>query len=386
MLKRVLILSVSIGEGHMRAATAIKEAILKRDRYTEVNILDTFRSTNPIWDKMVSNTYMEILKITPAFYGYLYRLAEKESVLQGTAREEFNRVLNVVTAPRLGRLLNVYSPQVIICTHPFPVGVVNRLKERGEYTGLLVGVLTDFTVHPFWVFPEVDLYSIAAEEIKMTFKDYNFNLNSVHACGIPINSCFLDPVDKSEIKSKLSLQRNLKTILVMGGGLGMGPISDIVKVLGDGGIPCQVVVVTGYNETLRARLERMVPGFSNPVKVLGYADNVHELMSVADLMIGKAGGLTCAEALAKGLPIFIVDPIPGQEVRNAEFLCSAGAAVQVSSIKDLTNTVREYLNETRRLQKMSVSASRLGKPLAAQSIVREIESYVSSGNLETASI
>jgi len=78
MLKRVLILSVSIGEGHMRAATAIKEAILKRDRYTEVNILDTFRSTNPIWDKMVSNTYMEILKITPAFYGYLYRLAEKE--------------------------------------------------------------------------------------------------------------------------------------------------------------------------------------------------------------------------------------------------------------------------------------------------------------------
>jgi len=386
MLKRVLILSVSIGEGHMRAAMAIKEEILKRDPYTEVNILDTFRSTNPIWDKMVSNTYMEILKITPAFYGYLYRLAEKESILHGTAREEFNRVLNVVTAPRLNQLLNVYSPQVIICTHPFPIGVLNRLKERGEFTGLLVGILTDFTVHPFWVFPKVDLYSVAAEEIKMTFKDYNFNMDSVHACGIPINSCFLDSIDKSETKSKLSLKRKLKTILVMGGGLGMGPISDIVKVLGESSIPCQVVVVTGYNETLRAKLERIVPSFNNPVKVLGFADNVHELMSIADLMIGKAGGLTCAEALAKGLPIFIVDPIPGQEVRNAEFLCRAGAAVQAGNIKDLANKVEEYLNEPLRLQKMSVSASRLGKPLAAQSVVRTIESYVDSANLEAARI
>ncbi|MFA5383446.1 MAG: glycosyltransferase [Eubacteriales bacterium] len=386
MLKRVLVLSVSIGEGHMRAAMAVKEAILKRDPYTEVNILDTFRSTNPIWDKMVSNTYMEILRITPAFYGYLYRLAEKESILQGTAREEFNRVLNVVTAPRLNQLLNVYSPQVIICTHPFPIGVLNRLKERGEYTGLLVGILTDFTVHPFWVFPGVDLYSVAAEEIKMTFKDYNFNLDSVHACGIPISSCFLNSVDKSEIKSKLSLQRKLKTILVMGGGLGMGPISDIVKALGDGSIPCQVIVVTGYNETLRAKLERMAPGFRNPVKVLGFADNVHELMSVADLMIGKAGGLTCAEALAKGLPIFIVDPIPGQEVRNAEFLCRAGAAVQAGNIKDLINKAEEFLNEPRRLQKMSVSASHMGKPLAAQSVIRIIESYIDSVNLEAARI
>ncbi|HAU31798.1 MAG: Monogalactosyldiacylglycerol synthase [Desulfotomaculum sp. 46_296] len=386
MLKRVLILSVSIGEGHMQAAMAIKEAILKRDPYTEVNILDTFRSTNPIWDKMVSNTYMEILRITPAFYGYLYRLAEKESILHGTAREEFNRVLNVVTAPRLNQLLNVYSPQVIICTHPFPVGVLNGLKERGEYTGLLVGILTDFTVHPFWVFPKVDLYSVAAEEIRMTFKDYNFNIDSVHACGIPINSCFLDSVNKSEVKSKLSLQQKLKTILVMGGGLGMGPISDIVKVLGDGSIPCQVIVVTGYNETLRAKLERMVPDFSNPVRVLGFADNVHELMSAADLMIGKAGGLTCAEALAKGLPIFIVDPIPGQEVRNTEFLCKAGAAVQASNIKDLANKVEEYLNEPRRLQKMSVSALHMGKPLAAQSVIRTIESYVDSVNLEAAGI
>jgi processive 1,2-diacylglycerol beta-glucosyltransferase len=386
MLKRVLILSVSIGEGHMQAAMAIKEAILKRDPYTEVNILDTFRSTNPIWDKMVSNTYMEILKITPAFYGYLYRLAEKESILQGTAREEFNRVLNFVTAPRLNQLLNVYSPQVIFCTHPFPAGVINRLKERGEYTGLLVGILTDFTVHPFWVFPKVDLYSVAAEEIRMTFKDYNFNIDRVHACGIPINSCFLDPVNKSGVKSKLSLQQKLKTILVMGGGLGMGPISDIVKVLGAGGIPCQVIVVTGYNETLRDKLERMVPGFNNPVKVLGFADNVHELMSVADLMIGKAGGLTCAEALAKGLPIFIVDPIPGQEVRNTEFLCKAGAAVQAGNIRDLANKVGEYLNEPRRLKKMSISASHLGKPLAAQSVVRTIEDYIGSVNLEAAGI
>jgi processive 1,2-diacylglycerol beta-glucosyltransferase len=203
-------------------------------------------------------------------------------------------------------------------------------------------------------------------------------MGRVCACGIPVDPCFADPVDRLAVQAGLSLNPGKKTVLIVGGSLGMGPLADIVKALGNSSVPCQMIVVTGYNDSLRTKLERMVPGLSNPVKVLGFVSNMHELMSVSDFMIGKAGGLTCAEALAKGLPVFIVDPIPGQEVRNAEFLSGAGAALLMSSVKELVQKVEEYISEPWRLQEMSVVAARLGKPRAARSIAGMIESLVGS--------
>ncbi|HAP93973.1 MAG TPA: galactosyldiacylglycerol synthase [Desulfotomaculum sp.] len=377
-LNRVLILSVSVGAGHMRAATAVKSAILELNPQAEVTVLDTFRYTNPFWDKMLFNTYIEILKATPLFYGYLYHLAEKERPLSSVAREEFNNVLNKFAAPKLIRFLSMYRPQVVVCTHPFPLGVLDKLKGQGCFTEPVVVTLTDFIVHPFWVSPRVDLFSVAAEELKFSFKEYGIDMGRVCACGIPVDPCFADPVDRLAVQAGLSLNPGKKTVLIVGGSLGMGPLADIVKALGNSSVPCQMIVVTGYNDSLRTKLERMVPGLSNPVKVLGFVSNMHELMSVSDFMIGKAGGLTCAEALAKGLPVFIVDPIPGQEVRNAEFLSGAGAALLMSSVKELVQKVEEYISEPWRLQEMSVVAARLGKPRAARSIAGMIESLVGS--------
>jgi processive 1,2-diacylglycerol beta-glucosyltransferase len=312
-------------------------------------------------------------------------LAEKEHPFSGVAREEFNKILNRHVAPKLIRFFDIYRPALVICTHPFPVGILYKLTAQGYYTKPVAAIITDFTVHPFWVFPKIDLYFVASEDTRLSFREYGISLKQVHPCGIPIDLRFANPLDLSAVKAGLSLNPKLPTVLVMGGGLGLGPMADIVKSLGDSPITCQMIVVTGQNVALRTKLERMAPGLINPVKVLGFVNNIHELMSVSDLIIGKAGGLTCAESLAKGLPIFIVDPIPGQEIRNTEFLKSKGAAVSINSVKELAQTVGGFLSEPRRLKKMSTAAAYLGKPQAARNIIRMIERFIASGGLESAS-
>jgi len=376
-LERVLILSVSAGMGHLQAALAMKKAFHERRPDLEVTILDTFRYINPFLDKVLFGTYIEMLKITPVVYGYLYHLAEKGQPFSEAGKEEFNRILNRLAAPKLIRFLNEFQPQVVVCTHPFPVGILASLKQRGCLSSPVAATLTDFTVHPFWIFSGVDLFTVAAPELRSSFAEYGIGLEKVHAVGIPINTCFAGSVERSGVQKRLGLNPSLPTALIIGGGLGMGPLAEIVKALGSSPGKLQMIVVTGNNNSLKAKLERMLPGLRNPVKVLGFVDNIHELMAASDFMVGKAGGLTCAEALARGLPIFIVDPLPGQEVRNAEFLTGQGVALQIDNVQELVQKVEKCLRGPERLQIMAERARRLGKPLAARDAARLIEALAS---------
>ncbi len=368
-LKRVVILSVMAGTGHMRAAYALREAIRESNPAAEVIVLDTFRYTAPFLEKVVLGTYMEMLKITPVVYGYLYRRAEKSQPFSVFAKQEFNRILNRLTAPKLVKFLNQARPQLVVCTHPFPVGILDRLKSQGLLRVPVVATITDFTIHSFWIFPGVDAYLVACEDLKGPVAEFGFPLEKVFATGIPIDPAFARPVDRLSIQKKLELNPFLPTVLVMGGGLGLGPLAEVVQYLGNGSMPCQLLVVAGHNEQLRKRLMQVARSCCYPTRIFGFVDNIHELMSVAHIMVGKAGGLSCAEALAKGLPICIVDPLPGQEERNTEFLCQAGVAVKVDRVQDVAPQIQSCLSDTRRLQAMSSAAARLGKPCAAREAV-----------------
>jgi len=293
-------------------------------------------------------------------------MVDKGQPFAETGKEEFNKILNKIVAPKLIQLIDSLSPQVVVCTHPFPLGILDKLKERGSFSAGIVATLTDFTVHPFWVFSRVDSFTVASQKLQLPFEEYDIDLSKVHPVGIPIKTCFSDPVDRAEVRRRLALRKNLPTVLLIGGGLGMGPLPDIVKALQNCSSPLQIIAVTGNNNSLKSKLERLAPNLKNPMRVLGFVNNIHELMAVADLMVGKAGGLCCAEAMAKGLPIIIVDPLPGQEVKNAEFLSSQGAAVRVGGVKYLAQKVDECLRSPWFLQGMVEAAKSLGKPNAAR--------------------
>ncbi|MDF9407281.1 MAG: Processive diacylglycerol beta-glucosyltransferase [Pelotomaculum sp. PtaB.Bin013] len=375
MLNKILILSVTVGNGHMRAAEAIKKAAGNLYPEIEVSILDTFRYASPFLEKVILGTYMEILKMSPVIYGYLYRQAEKGQPLSGRGKLEFNRILNLLVAPRLVKYIKDFQPEVIVCTHPFPVGIMSYMKKKGIFKGPVFATITDFTIHSFWIFPGVDYYLIGAEQLQPECAAFGIKPDNARATGIPIDPAFERRYDKKEVRKKLGLNPELPAILITGGGLGMGHLESTVKELGESIGDCQLMVVAGTNASLRDRLLNIAPDLSCAVKIYGYVNNIHELMAAADLLIGKPGGLSCAEAMAIGLPVFIIDPLPGQEERNAQFLAGAGAGVRVDE-RNMAGQVKAYLTDSGRLGLMTRAAAALGKPKSARNAVLIMEKAV----------
>ena len=376
LLEKVLVLSVSAGEGHMRAAAAIKQEILQRNPAAEVTILDTFRYASPLIEKVVLGTYMEIIKMSPVIYGYFYRQAEKEKPISGFAKNEFNRIMNLLAAPRLISFIDEMQPQAIVCTHPFPLGILSHLRSIDKCNVPILAAITDFTVHSFWLFDDVDCYLVAADSLVKEFSNHGINEERIKATGIPIDPSFNQKKDPVLLRKKWGLDDNEITILIMGGGLGMGPLGEVVKELASSNLPCQMVVVCGHNESLRKKLLKMQPDFKCNVQILGYTHDVQELMAACSLMVGKAGGLTSAEAMASGLPMFITDPIPGQEERNAEFLENVGAARLVRGTEDLLYHINQYLRNPNLQVSMRKAAYTVGRPQAASLAVDAIEEFV----------
>ncbi|MFA4884579.1 MAG: glycosyltransferase [Desulfotomaculaceae bacterium] len=363
----------------MRTAEAVKKAALSLSPGAEVVILDTFRYASPFLEKLVLGTYMEMLKMSPVLYGYLYRQAERGQPLSGRGKTEFNRILNILAAPRLVKYINDFKPELIVCTHPFPLGIASYLKKRGTFKGPVFAVITDYTIHSFWIFLEVDYYIVGSEKLVDQCMDYGIAPEQVCPTGIPINPDFGIRHDKNRLKEQMGLEPELPTILLMGGGLGMGPLASSLKALGDSKDCYQLICVAGSNNALQEELNKVAQSLSCRVKVYGFVENIHQLMAASDFMVGKAGGLTCAEAMAQGLPIFIIDPLPGQEERNTEFITAAGAGVRVEA-KTLAGLVQSYLDEPRRIEKMADAAAALGKPNAACDAVAFMAKAVEGAN------
>lgn len=361
----------------MRTAEAIKKAAGRLCPEADVAILDTFRYASPFLEKIVLGAYMEMLKMSPIIYGYLYRQAEHGRPLSGRGKMEFNRILNILAAPKLEEYIKIHKPEIIVCTHPFPLGIACWMKKRGIFQGPVVATITDFTIHSYWIFPEVDLYLVGSEVLKKQCEKFGIETERVQATGIPIDPEFDNSYDKCEIKKELSLERSIPAILINGGGLGMGPLESAVKRLSKNRVDCQIIVVTGTNSVLKEKLERLAPELTCRVKIFGYVNNIHKLMAASDMMVGKAGGLTCAEAMATGLPVFIVDPLPGQEERNTEFITSMGAGVRVKE-KNLAHLINEYIKEPYKIMDMAEKAKVLGKPKAAFDAVRIMSDVVNN--------
>ncbi len=363
----MLILSVAVGAGHMRTAGALKEAAEVQYPGAEVRILDTFRHASPFLGKIVLGAYMEMLKRSPFLYGFLYSQAGRGKPLSGKGKAGFSHIVNIAAAPRLVKYIKDFQPQVIVCTHAFPLGIVSLLKQKGIFRGPLFAIVTDYDVHSFYIFPEVDSYIIGSEGLIPQCLAFGINPDRVHATGIPIHSQFSTRNNKFLLRQKIGLAPDLPVVLLLGGGLGMGSIDTVFKMLGKDS-RCQLICVAGVNAALREKLNNMARDMPCRVKIYGFVDNIHELMSVSDLMVGKAGGLACAEAMALGLPLFIVEPLPGQEEKNAEFMTAAGAGVR-TGMANLESLIQDYLKDPVKIDHMARASAALGKPHAARDAI-----------------
>ncbi|NLY53114.1 MAG: glycosyltransferase [Firmicutes bacterium] len=363
-----LIFSASVGAGHDQAARALREEILRRYPAARVAVVDTISYISPMLNKLVLEGYLGLLKLSPRVYGKLYEKTEGGDNGADLAHWPYRLLSGALT-----KVIRSYAPDAIICTHAFATGLLGTLKTRQRIRQYLTTVVTDFTVHSYWVHAGNDLYCIAHDELSGLMDDLGVPRSQVVATGIPILSKFEKKLDKKAMRERHGLA-DLPTILVMGGSLGLGKIKTIVESLDAQAGSWQILVVTGRNEKLHDELKHR--HWSNRVHVYGFINFVHELMAAADIVLTKPGGITAAEALSQGKPIVIMSPIPGQEDRNSRFLTEQGCAIRLRADTQVGQKVAQLLADEEGLAALGQRAAQLARPFAAAAIVDQVEARV----------
>ena len=373
---RILIATVTAGGGHLAAAAALEEAWRNARPDDVVEQIDLLKLFSPLHRKIYSDGYVKLIERAPELWGMVFAKSDNPKLLQRLKR--IQRKFSSGSKLRFARFVKQFKPDAVLCTHYLPLETLTPLREKkGGIRPFVACIVTDFEAHALWMESCVDLYCVAAEETKARLVARGADAKNVIATGIPIASKFSSKPDAKAVRKHYGLRDDLPVLLVLSGGFGTGPVAEILAELDKAQGQFQTLVVTGRNEELRRKLAAQ--DRKHPTHVLGFSTNMHELMAVADLIITKPGGLTSSEALAMGKPLFILNPIPGQEAANSDFLLEHGAAAKANRVEDLPFRIGQLLG-SKKLGGMGKAAKSLGRPNAAQSICREVLSRAPFSN------
>lgn len=368
-MKKILITYATAGIGHKKAALAVKAALDEMaPKDVEVRIIDSLDLTSPFFKWSYLQAYLFMVNKTPTLWGLSYYLTDNPVV--NILVSKLRRINNWLNSKKLREYLLSWSPDVIISTHFFASEVVGDMKQQSILKSRLVTVVTDYRLHSWWVSDGTDAYVVAGEDTKNDLLKWKVEESRIKVLGIPIEPVFSKPLDGKAILDKIGLGDDRLTILVIGGGFGVGPIESIVKTIDSISRPIQVIAVCGHNEELLKRIEALIPKFKDKLIALGFVNNVYEYMEVSDLLISKSGGITVSESLAKDLPMVVIAPIIGQETRNSLFIASHGAAIKVDKIDDLKDALEKLTAHPERLVEMRGNIQKIKKPLACYDVAR----------------
>jgi processive 1,2-diacylglycerol beta-glucosyltransferase len=353
--------------GHRQATVAIQKSLKQLDPNVEAPMVNGFGYTYPILEKIVNKAYMSVIKRTPKVWDYMY---DNPKIVKKS--QPIKNFLHKTSYEKLAKLFARYNPDVVVCTQAFPCGLVAHYKREHNLSTTIIGVLTDLSPHSFWINDGVDYYVVPSIEAQERFIKKGVRPDCIKIYGIPIRTKFALPLDRNLIAAKLGLDPNEPTIVIMGGGQGLGPIKAIVKSLIKVTMDFQIIVLAGINKKIISSLKRYTKRSDKKILIFEFANNVDELMELATLIITKPGGITTAECLAKGLPMVIVNPIPGQEMRNTDFLIKNGIGIRIDDASDIGEEVELLLKSPERLVSMSKAAYENAKPHSALDIAKLI--------------
>ena len=372
--RRVLLMYITRVSGHRQATVSIQRALKELDPAVEAPTVNGFGYTYPLLDKVVHRTYMSVIKRTPKVWDYLY---DNPSIVKKS--EPFKKYLHRTSHKKIDRLFKRYRPDTVVCTQAFPCGMVADYKRENNLDFKLIAVLTDYAPHSYWLNDGVDYYIVPSSDAKERFIKKGVPEDMIKVYGIPIRPKFAVQLDRGPIAERLGFDLKTPVALIMGGGQGLGPIKSVVSSLMQIRLPLQIIVLTGTNKKLVKWLEKESASLSRKPgrqdkKLLFYefANNVDELMELSTLIISKPGGMTTSESLAKGLPMVIVNPLPGQEMRNTDFLLKKGIGIRIDKTIDIGEEIDLLLKSPDKLMAMSKAAYASGKPHAALDIAKLI--------------
>jgi processive 1,2-diacylglycerol beta-glucosyltransferase len=368
MAPRILVLSASVGAGHLRAAQAVELALRQVVPEATVRNLDVLELTNTAFRRVYGKAYLDLVNKAPHVLGYFYDLLDRPT----SRRHRSDRLRLAVQTFNLKRFIRLLTDEpwdLVINTHFLPAEIIASLRTQGKLDIPQVTATTDFETHRLWVHQPCERYFTATEEGAQYLQSWGVPANTTFATGIPIHPVFSGGKDRSACLARQGLEGDRPVILQLAGGFGVGPIAKLYQALLEVEVPLEVVVVTGRNEKARKQLQAVEVPSRHRAKILGFTEQIDELMAVADVVVSKPGGLTTSETLARGAAMVIVNPIPGQESRNSDFLLENGAAIKVNNIATLAHKLTALLRDPGRLAQLKASARRLGRPRAAFDVV-----------------
>jgi processive 1,2-diacylglycerol beta-glucosyltransferase len=380
---RIAVLHATAGVGHKRAAEALAGAVAAIEPSAIVRDVDTLVFASRWYRGTYAASYNAMAAHAPRLWGALYHSWEMAPVNRSTAPVRLG--LDRLNLRRLVRVVERERPGAVVCTHFLPVEALSPRRGRGLGAPLYC-VITDFAAHPFWAFPHVDRYFVAAPTVADELAGHGVPRARIEVTGIPVDPRFAQRVGRDAARARFGLDPERPVILVMGGGRGVGPLGELAERLSGLAAGPQVLVVCGTNARLRNEIDHLPAGRTGRIRTLGFTHEVDVLLEACDLMVGKAGGLTCSEALVKGAPLIVFRPTPGQEVRNARFLASGGAAVHADSVEEVVRAARRWLADPQAREQVREAQSRLARPDAAHTVARRVlgDIGVARGGAESA--
>jgi processive 1,2-diacylglycerol beta-glucosyltransferase len=371
MLNRILILSASAGAGHLRAADALQKAFAETGAVGEIRQVDVLNYTNRVFRHLYSKAYIDMVNKMPEVMGWLYDHLDKP-----WKNDRRRLALDKLNTRPLVKMLEEYQADVTVCTHFLPAEIVSWLKAKERVRCPQAIVVTDFDVHAMWLCRYYEQYFVALEETRVHMEKLGISSGKVTVTGIPIDPVFAVKKDKREMRLKHGLALDRMTILVSTGGFGVGRVEDLWRCLSNLQHQAQVVVLCGRNEELKTRMDKLAAkpavGSRVTMRSVGYTTLMDEFMSASDILVGKPGGLTTSEALAKSLVFVIVNPIPGQEERNSDHLLEEGVGIRCNNLPVLAYKIDQLLADTERFARMQANVHRLARPQAARAVVNKL--------------
>ena len=370
-MPRLLILHASVGTGHRRAANALAEAFARKQE-GEVRVEDTLDYGNPLFRQAYTRSYLDLSERAPALWRLFYQ-GTNASDQEGT--EIANRLRTLVErlgVTRLDRLVRQFAPAAIICTHFLPVELLLRLKRRGRLPQPIYCVVTDFVPHTFWVAPEIDGYFVASDITREQLIARGVPPSIIYVRGIPVDPAIAEPKPAGEMRARHGFPKDGPLVSLFGGGIDVERVQRMVAGVLTSGAPGTLAVVAGRNEALAAALDDLDDGPEMRLHKFGFITYVDDLVAASDLVITKAGGLIVSESLARGTPLLLIDPIPGQEEWNADYAVSVGAGIQLRMVESVPSAVRHLLDQPERLALLRAAAQQAGRPRSSLDIAEHV--------------
>ena len=388
---KILIFYASYGGGHLNAAKSINDYIISNYPNNDVELIDCMKYVNKTIEKLTTAAYREMAKKAPWAWGKIYSDSQKGPLAHLSSRS------NKIMAIKLLRLLREKQPDVIISTHPFGSQMCSYLKRKNKITAKIATIMTDFSPHDQWLVGHkfTDYFFVANDKMKNYLISKGLTENKISVTGIPISNRFLKTYNKKEILDTYNLSEDKFTVLFFGGGefgLGKTKTAEIFESFVQESLKekIQIIAIAGKNPKMKANFEEIVSKYSvntttttttnttdttditNNVKILEFTNQVPELMSISDLVVTKPGGLTTSESLASHLPMLIINPIPGQEEENAEFLEDKGIAIWLRKNDDSKLIIENLLSDNKKLNLMKENTKLLARPHSTETICKMI--------------